>query len=70
VAGPARPRLRPATLAVPAPVRGVDPGGRAAVTSSFFVVLYAAISLPVVGVGAASQAWGLVLQRRVARVPA
>jgi MFS family permease len=38
----------------------VDPGERAAVTSSFFVVLYVAISLPVVGVGAASQAWGLV----------
>jgi hypothetical protein len=38
----------------------VDPSVRAAVTSSFFVVLYVAISLPVVGVGAASQAWGLV----------
>jgi hypothetical protein len=38
----------------------VDPDVRAAVTSSFFVVLYVAISLPVVGVGAASQAWGLV----------
>jgi MFS family permease len=38
----------------------VDPGERAAVTSSFFVVLYVAISLPVVGVGAASQSWGLV----------
>jgi MFS family permease len=38
----------------------VDPSTRAAVTSSFFVVLYVAISLPVVGVGAASQAWGLV----------
>jgi hypothetical protein len=38
----------------------VDPGERAAVTSSFFIVLYVAISLPVVGVGAASQAWGLV----------
>jgi hypothetical protein len=37
----------------------VDPSVRAAVTSSFFVVLYVAISLPVVGVGAASQAWGL-----------
>jgi MFS family permease len=40
-------------------LEGVEPGGRAAVTSSFFVVLYVAISLPVVGVGAASQAWGL-----------
>jgi hypothetical protein len=38
----------------------LDPGERATVTSSFFVVLYVAISLPVVGVGAASQAWGLV----------
>ncbi|WP_252444476.1 MFS transporter [Pseudonocardia humida] len=38
----------------------VDPAMRAAVTSSFFVVLYVAISLPVVGVGAAAQAWGLV----------
>ena len=38
----------------------VDPGMRAAVTSSFFLVLYVAISLPVVAVGAASQAWGLV----------
>lgn len=38
----------------------VDPGSRAAVTSSFFIVLYVAISLPVVGVGWASQVWGLV----------
>jgi len=38
----------------------VDPAERAAVTSSFFVVLYVAISLPVVGVGVAAQAWGLV----------
>ena len=38
----------------------VDPAQRAAVTSSYFVVLYVAISLPVVGVGAASTAWGLV----------
>lgn len=38
----------------------VDPGQRAAVTSSFFIVLYVAISLPVVGMGAASQAWGLM----------
>lgn len=38
----------------------VDPQARAGVTSSYFVVLYVAISLPVVGVGAASQAWGLV----------
>lgn len=39
---------------------GVEPGSRAGVTSSYFVVLYVALSLPVVGVGAASQAWGLV----------
>lgn len=32
---------------------------RAGTTSSYFVVCYLAISLPVVGVGAASQAWGL-----------
>lgn len=38
----------------------VDAGSRAAVTSSFFIVLYVAISLPVVGVGWASQVWGLV----------
>lgn len=38
----------------------VEPDSRAGVTSSYFVVLYVAISLPVVGVGAASQAWGLV----------
>lgn len=38
----------------------VEPQSRAGVTSSYFVVLYVAISLPVVGVGAASQAWGLV----------
>ncbi len=38
----------------------VDPDQRAGVTSSYFVVVYVAISLPVVGVGAASVAWGLV----------
>jgi MFS family permease len=38
----------------------VEPGARAGVTSTYFVVIYVAISLPVVGVGAASQAWGLV----------
>jgi hypothetical protein len=38
----------------------VAPESRAGVTSSYFVVVYVAISLPVVGVGAASQAWGLV----------
>lgn len=32
---------------------------RAGTTSSYFVVCYVAISLPVVGLGAASQAWGL-----------
>ena len=37
-----------------------DPATRAGITSSYFVVVYVAISLPVVGVGAASQAWGLV----------
>lgn len=37
-----------------------DPASRAGVTSSYFVVVYVAISLPVVGVGAASQVWGLV----------
>lgn len=38
----------------------VEAGSRAGVTSSYFVVLYVALSLPVVGIGAASQAWGLV----------
>ncbi|MGA9873752.1 MAG: MFS transporter [Rhodococcus sp. (in: high G+C Gram-positive bacteria)] len=33
---------------------------RAEVTSTFFVVLYVAISVPVIGAGAAAQAWGLV----------
>ncbi|GAA2324159.1 MFS transporter [Streptomyces kunmingensis] len=37
----------------------VDSSDRAAVSSAYFVVLYVAISLPVVGLGAASQAWGL-----------
>lgn len=37
----------------------VDPAVRAEVTSSYFVVLYVALSLPVIGLGAASQAWGL-----------
>lgn len=38
----------------------VDPQSRAGVTSSYFVVVYVALALPVVGLGAASQAWGLV----------
>ncbi|GAB2918179.1 MFS transporter [Rhodococcus aerolatus] len=38
----------------------VDPGARAGVTSSYFVVLYVAISLPVVGIGAAIGPLGLV----------
>ncbi|CCQ13917.1 Major facilitator superfamily MFS_1 [Rhodococcus sp. AW25M09] len=33
---------------------------RAEVTSTFFVVLYVAISVPVIGAGAAASAWGLV----------
>lgn len=33
---------------------------RAEVTSTFFVVLYVALSVPVVGAGAAASAWGLV----------
>ena len=33
---------------------------RAAVSSSFFAVCYVGISLPVIGVGAASDAYGLV----------
>jgi MFS family permease len=33
---------------------------RAEVTSTFFVVLYIAISVPVIGAGAAASAWGLV----------
>ncbi|WP_283160264.1 MFS transporter [Pseudonocardia sp. Ae150A_Ps1] len=37
----------------------VDVARRAGTTSSYFLVLYVAISLPVVGLGAASQAWGL-----------
>ncbi|MDQ1697561.1 MAG: hypothetical protein QOJ03_2914 [Frankiaceae bacterium] len=36
------------------------PGQRAAVSSSFFAVCYVGISLPVVGVGAASDSYGLV----------
>ena len=36
-----------------------EEGRRAGTTSSYFVVLYVAISLPVVGLGAATQAWGL-----------
>lgn len=35
-------------------------GRRAEVTSTFFVVLYIAISVPVIGAGAAANAWGLV----------
>ncbi|NIL74250.1 MFS transporter [Rhodococcus sp. B10] len=35
-------------------------GRRAEVTSTFFVVLYVAISIPVIGAGAAANAWGLV----------
>ncbi len=34
-------------------------GARAAVNSAYFVVAYIAISIPVVGVGVAGQAWGL-----------
>lgn len=37
----------------------VAPERRAEVTSTFFVVLYVAISVPVVGVGVAAQVWGL-----------
>lgn len=37
----------------------VAPAHRAEVTSTFFVVLYVAISLPVVGEGLAAQVWGL-----------
>jgi MFS family permease len=37
----------------------VGPAHRAEVTSTFFVVLYVAISLPVVGEGVAAQVWGL-----------
>lgn len=37
----------------------VEAHRRAGTTSSYFVVVYVAISLPVVGLGAASQAWGL-----------
>jgi MFS family permease len=37
-----------------------DPERRAEIASSYFVVVYVAISLPVVGLGAASQVWGLV----------
>ena len=37
-----------------------EPARRSAVSSSFFLVLYVAISLPVIGVGAASAAFGLV----------
>lgn len=37
----------------------VEAHRRAGTTSSYFVVCYVAISLPVVGIGSASQAWGL-----------
>ena len=36
------------------------PGERAAVSSSFFAVCYVGMSLPVVGVGAGTDAFGLV----------
>ncbi|MEW2017439.1 MFS transporter [Rhodococcus sp. NPDC076796] len=39
---------------------GLPPERRAEVTSTFFVVLYVAISVPVIGAGAAANAWGLV----------
>lgn len=38
----------------------LPPGRRAEVTSTFFVVLYIAISVPVIGAGAAATVWGLV----------
>jgi hypothetical protein len=42
-------------------VTGASPAGeRAAVSSSFFAVCYVGISLPVVGVGASTDAYGLV----------
>ncbi|MDV8025066.1 MFS transporter [Rhodococcus sp. IEGM 1330] len=39
---------------------GLPPERRAEVTSTFFVVLYVAISVPVIGAGAVANAWGLV----------
>jgi hypothetical protein len=43
-----------------AAIVGASPGGqRAAVSSSFFAVCYVGISLPVVGIGASSDAIGL-----------
>ena len=39
---------------------GLPPERRAEVTSTFFVVLYVAISVPVIGAGAAANEWGLV----------
>lgn len=36
------------------------PDRRGEIASTFFVVLYVAISLPVIGVGAAAQGFGLV----------
>jgi predicted MFS family arabinose efflux permease len=39
---------------------GAPPEQRSEVTSSLFLILYIAISLPVIGVGAAGQAFGLV----------
>lgn len=38
----------------------LPPDRRAEVTSTFFVVLYIAISVPVIGAGEAANAWGLV----------
>lgn len=38
----------------------LPPQRRAEVTSTFFVVLYVAISVPVIGAGAAASEWGLV----------
>ena len=38
----------------------LPPHRRAEVTSTFFVVLYIAISVPVIGAGAVATGWGLV----------
>jgi predicted MFS family arabinose efflux permease len=48
------------TKALGALSTGAAPERRAGVTSSYFLVLYVALAVPVVALGAATQAWGLV----------
>jgi hypothetical protein len=41
------------------------PTERGAVASSFFVICYLGISLPVIGLGAATRAWGLLVAGQI-----